>query len=65
MDPTANLEEQRQLCKMIEDGTYNDPSAPSCMRVDAETMILRLSELVIALDEWLSSGGFLPEQWSK
>ena len=65
MDPTANLEEQRQLCKMIEDGSYNDPSAPSCMRVDAETMILRLSELVIALDKWLANGGAWPEQWER
>lgn len=50
MDPNANLKEQRELAKKIlEENNRED--------VD------RLAELVLALDEWLSKGGFPPTDW--
>lgn len=59
MDPNANLEEQLKLALQIlgiDDGT--DPH-------DVAEAVMRLAELVIALDEWLRRGGFLPDVWSK
>ena len=51
MDPDTNLEEQKTLAQSIIDGDADD--------ADAE----RLAELVLALHEWLSKGGALPEAW--
>ena len=53
MDPDKNLEEQRTLTKWIIEHEGKDCSAES----------LRLAELVIALDEWLQGGGFVPKGW--
>lgn len=56
MDPNANLKEQLDLAngimKVWDDGAYPAPE-------DAA----RLSELVVALDEWIRKGGILPEHW--
>lgn len=52
MDPNANLAEIRKILA----------------KSDEETSILeyeRLAELMEALDNWLSQGGFLPEAWKK
>lgn len=58
MDPDANLKEQRQLLKKVEEALdSNEPLANS----DLE----RLLELTTGLDEWLSHGGFLPAAWGK
>lgn len=58
MDPNANLEEQlklaRDLLKQI-DTAGRMPSAVSTGR---------LCDLVIALDEWIRKGGFLPATWA-
>lgn len=51
MDPNANLAEQRRIVANMVDGHITDEDA------------LRLAELVIALDEWISKGGFLPSAW--
>lgn len=56
MDPTANLKEQRELAAQI-NATIDAGDQPDLGD------ILRLSELVLTLDEWISRGGFLPEQW--
>ena len=60
MDPNANLEEQRriaaQLVEMIEGDREFHPSA-------LEDRAHRLGELVIALDNWLTPGNFLPRAW--
>ena len=52
MDPNANLREQLTIAKFIlsdkEEQTYG---------------VVRLAELIIALDEWITKGGFLPERW--
>lgn len=53
MDPEANLEEQLRLSRRIE----NDEGTPD----DAT----RLAELVLALNGWLSNGGFLPRKWGR
>jgi hypothetical protein len=55
MDPTANLTEQINLADEMLRGT----SVPSSQ--DA----FRLAELVTTLHEWITSGGFLPNQWNK
>lgn len=52
MDPTANLEEQRQIIWRV---MVNNIWKPG----DAD----RLAELSEALDQWISRGGFLPGQW--
>lgn len=50
MDPNANLEEQLRLAEAIlDEGEEGN----------------RLAELVLALDEWIRRGGFLPEAWGK
>jgi hypothetical protein len=58
MDPDANLKEQRSLAAKLLYETEND-KPPS----DAD--VHRLAELVIALDEWISRGGFYPKDWTK
>jgi hypothetical protein len=49
MDPNANLAEQRRIALSILEGDDGDAE--------------RLAELVQALDEWLTKGGFLPDAW--
>lgn len=55
MDPDANLEEQRELVKRINN---------ALVTLDPDTYE-RLAELVEALDQWLSNGGFLPRDWRR
>lgn len=54
MDPNANLQEQERI---IVHPTVQD-------RAYAQAMRTRLSELRVALREWLQAGGFAPD-WSK
>lgn len=54
MDPNANLEEQRRIAEHLLE-TSDDP--------DASPDVYRLAELVLALDGWLSKGGFPPNAW--
>lgn len=54
MDPTAALQEIRELLKM--DTRIAEHDGPS---------LDRLLELIDGLDGWMSKGGFLPEQWRK
>lgn len=55
MDPNANLQEQRRLVARM---LRNEGSA-------ATHDVLRLAELVFALDEWISQGGALPHSWGR
>ncbi len=57
MDPDANLKEQLALARSIlaNDDAGISPDDGECVR---------LSELVIALHEWLRTGGMLPHKWS-
>jgi hypothetical protein len=58
MDPNANLQEQREIVARIEAYRYMNDTP-------IERDGYRLSELVIALDEWISKGGFLPDAWRR
>lgn len=53
MDPTATLDEIRGLTAIGGDRGLDSDDAD------------RLQDLVLALDEWLSKGGFLPAAWSR
>lgn len=50
MDPNATLAEIRTLVDAQQAGAAIDGA--------------RLAELVLALDEWITGGGFLPIAWS-
>lgn len=52
MDPNANLREQREIFDRLNAGT------------DEPDDLERLGELALAMDEWLSGGGFLPRAWA-
>lgn len=56
MDPEANLDEQLLIARKLLDS--------NAMDLDTEDG-LRLCELVIALNEWIRGGGFLPPQWKQ
>jgi len=58
MDPDENLAQQRVLAALLMEQIEN-------LRDIDETDVLRLSELVIALDEWIAGGGFLPAAWQR
>jgi len=53
MDPDANIREQRCIAARLLDEDE--------VRFDD---VLRLAELVQALDQWLQKGGALPREWS-
>jgi hypothetical protein len=53
MDPDANLAEQTDLANLILNGDGD--------KVASFTDVYRLAELVLAMNEWLSSGGFKPK----
>lgn len=57
MDPNAALLELRKELAQ-EPGCYSEG-------IDCEIDINRVIELFNGLDQWLSSGGFMPEAWAK
>jgi len=59
MDPDANLKEQLELARKITDVSLPFWGSVEEMCYDVN----RLAELVLALDEWIKKGGFLPQQW--
>ena len=54
MDPNEALETQRDLVEEL---------CSSIVPDDLEEKVSQLSESVMALDEWIMKGGFLPEEW--
>jgi hypothetical protein len=56
MDPTVTLVSIRVLVKEIETATRSETERVYDIAAD-------LAELVTALDEWMTRGGFLPVQW--
>lgn len=58
MDPDANLGELLALARGLVD---LDPSDAT----EYVGEVNRLSELVLALDEWIVKGGFLPARWGR
>jgi hypothetical protein len=59
MDPDANLAEQLDLARRIQRILDTSAYAP----VPAQAA--RFAELVLALDEWIVRGGFLPRRWRR
>lgn len=63
MDPIANLKEQLELAREIRaiwDDCNGDGTLTRQQQDAASEKAERLSELVLALDEWMSKGGFSP-----
>lgn len=58
MDPNETLKIIRKLMNQWEDGL--SPAS----REDVEAFLDEVCEHVIALDEWLTNGGFRPDDWS-
>ncbi len=58
MDPNVNLLEQRRLSNELLNGIV-DGVATGKLMIKAE----RLAELVLALDTWITNGGFKPREW--
>lgn len=64
MDPVANMDEQRKLAREIAE-TIDAVVTPSGAMslggsLELANMANRLAELVTALDEWRTNGGFDP-----
>lgn len=57
MDPNANLKAQREIVKKLLDGNTEQSLFIH--------YAVQLAELVQALDQWMSRGGFLPEAWAR
>ncbi len=55
MDPNATLME---LLKLAEEIQADDAD-------ETNIDMLRVAELVDALDGWMSTGGFLPDRWKR
>lgn len=53
-NPDSNLEEQLKIAERLVD---RDPTNWE----DAQ----RLAELVVTMDEWIGSGGFMPKRWRR
>ena len=63
MDPTRNLSEQLSLARMfVNQAAESGETRSEFVPVDAAA---RLGELVLALHDWMSKGGFKPEHWSE
>lgn len=57
MDPNANLSEQLDLAAELL--TQHEHTQEKLSEYDTA----RLCELVLTLNNWISSGGFLPDRW--
>ena len=58
MDPNETLKMIRKLMNEWEDGLSLLSSA------DVDSFLDEVCESVVALDEWLTNGGFRPDDWS-
>ena len=58
MDPDTNLGEQREIIARMNEAAHKDPD-------DFDADVMRLAELMEALDGWISKGGFLPKAWQR
>lgn len=75
MDPNANLKELRSLAESMLEAFENEDKASTDGYQDADGRFVRcpidqddaarLAELVLALDGWISGGGFLPFAWKR
>jgi D-alanyl-D-alanine dipeptidase len=51
VDPNANLNEQIEIAQRMSEGKERTGDAS------------RLADLVLALDDWMRRGGFVPRRW--
>jgi hypothetical protein len=58
MDPDAALEELLNLADLV-----TSLAAQEVAEWTGERDILRIAELTLALDGWLTAGGFMPTRW--
>jgi hypothetical protein len=68
MDPDANLKEQRSLAREILarwDDCADDGTLTESQTIALAFKANRLAELVEALDQWITAGGFLPAAWQR
>jgi hypothetical protein len=56
MDPDAALEELLNLADLVTSLAEDSEWTGDCD-------ILRMAELTLALDGWLTAGGFMPARW--
>lgn len=64
MDPNANLAEQLELARQSQ--AINDAGGDELtedQELELVAIATRLAELVLALNEWIARGGFLPAVW--
>ena len=62
MDPDANLREQLSLARA--DWTVSETDSLSPLDIERlHDEHVQLCELVLAMDEWITKGGFLPARW--
>lgn len=60
MDPNTNLREQLALAQRLINA-FDTDEYPNDIALAEDAQ--ELASLVIALDEWLKTGGFLPKAW--
>lgn len=70
MDPDTNLERQREIAQEIVtiiDSSEGDDWSETERSVLEQVSALanELADLVSALDEWITKGGFLPAEWTR
>jgi hypothetical protein len=53
MDPNANLRRQIAIAHAVVHADADNPT------------LVELAELILALDEWIRRGGFLPSRWEQ
>jgi hypothetical protein len=58
MDPDVCLREAREIAERVQKA-YDDPDGNGVDQDDAN----QLAAHVVALDDWLRKGGFLPAAW--
>ncbi len=61
MDPNANLKEQLEMANAIIEAI--DKSGDSSLSI-LEAQAEELARLALALNEWITKGGFLPSAWA-
>lgn len=68
MDPNANIAEQTEVAATIMRlwDTYPD-NGDKAHAIDEQIAYegMRLAELVLALNDWIVKGGFLPDIWKR
>lgn len=62
MDPDRNLLTQLQLAKNI---LHKDKIVDDAISLEIADDAVALAELVLALDSWLTGGGFTPDRWAQ